>query len=299
MKDFIRCLDCNYIGLIELGGEKCPKCNNINLTWADYNNQEVDCFENKIINMDCVEFMTNCIQDESIDLIIEDRPYGKLPKNKVKWDESYKIEGIFEEYNRILKPNGQIVIWGQMPTLAFVVVEALEKGFEFRFDNIWEKPGGMWNSNFKPITVHEQFIVFKKKGGKVSDSIFNLEDLKTEGEPYDKGIVRRKFTSHNFDTDSVVKNEEGTRYPRSVLKAPSKIYMKKSLRTTHPTQKSSELADWQIKGMSNKDSVIYIPFAGSGTEIESCVRNNRTWVATELNKEYIDKIIMPRIQNIS
>lgn len=299
MKDFIKCIDCGYIGLVEYGSEECPKCGNHNLSWVDYNNQEVDTFENKVINMDCLDFMKNCIEKESIDLIIEDRPYGKLPKNKVKWDESYKIEGIFKEYYRILKPNGQLVIWGQNPTLPFVMIEALENGFEFRFDCVWEKPSGMWNSNSKPITVHEQFVVFRKKGGKVTDCIFNLDDLKTEGEPYDKGLVRRKFTSHNFDTDSVVKNEDGLRYPRSVLKAPSKMYMKKSLRTTHPTQKSNELADWQVKGLSNENSVVYIPFAGSGTEIESCIRNKRTWIATELNKGYIDDIIIPRIDKIS
>lgn len=299
MGDFIKCTNCGYIGVVETGSEECCKCNQEGcLSWVDYNNQEIDIFEDKVINMDCIEFMKNIIKDKSVDLIIEDRPYGKLPVNKVKWDLSYKIEGIFEEYNRILKDNGQIVIWGQQPTLAFVLIEALENGFEYRFETIWEKPNGMWNSNNKPITVHEQFIVLKKKGIKVSDCIFNLEDLKTDGEPYDKGIVKREFTSHNFDTSSRVKNEDGKRYPRSVLKAPSKLYMKKSLRTTHPTQKSHEIADWQVNGLSNKNSLVYIPFAGSGTEIESCIKNNRRWIATELNKEYIDEIIIPRLENI-
>lgn len=250
---------------------------------------------NKVYNSDCIEFMKNNLKDKSIDLIVEDRPYGKLPKNKVKWDTSYKIEGIFKEYKRILKDNGQLIVWGQQPMLSFVLIEALQNDFEFRFEEIWEKPHGMWNSDFKPVTIHEQFVVFKKKNIKVSDCTFNLKDIKTEGEPYSRGVVKRQFNSHNFDTDSEVKNETGERYPRSILKAPSKIYMKKSERTSHPTQKSLLIAEWQIKAMSNEGDLIYIPFAGSGTEIEACLKLKRNWIATELNNQYIEEIIKPRI----
>ena len=51
-----------------------------------------------------------------------------------------------------------------------------------------------------------------------------------------------------------------------------------------------------IKALSNENDIVYIPFAGSGSEIESCIINNRNWIATELNREYIDEIIIPRIE---
>ena len=47
-----------------------------------------------------------------------------------------------------------------------------------------------------------------------------------------------------------------------------------------------------------KADLVYIPFAGSGSEIMSCIINNRNWIATELNREYIDEIILPRINNL-
>ena len=53
-----------------------------------------------------------------------------------------------------------------------------------------------------------------------------------------------------------------------------------------------------IKASSNEGDLVYIPFAGSGSEIESCIKNNRNWIATELNEEYINEIILPRIQNV-
>lgn len=49
---------------------------------------------------------------------------------------------------------------------------------------------------------------------------------------------------------------------------------------------------------SNEGDLVYIPFAGSGSEIESCIKNNRNWIATELNEEYINDVICPRITAI-
>ena len=66
--------------------------------------------------------------------------------------------------------------------------------------------------------------------------------------------------------------------------------------TPHPTQKPLELCNRIIKSCTNENDIVYIPFAGSGSEIESCIINNRNWVATELNGQYIDEIIIPRIE---
>jgi len=240
------------------------------------------------------------LSEKSVDLIIEDKPYGKLPLNKVNWDSSYKIEGIFEQYNRILKNNGQLVIWGQQPMLSFVLIEALENDFVYRFEEIWEKPGAMWNSNYIPMKIHEQFIVFKKKKSNVSNCVFNINDLKTQGNEYvrNRNNDKTKSKNHNIDYQNIITENNGYRFPTSILKAPSKPYMKKELRTEHPTQKSNEISDWIVKGLSNKGNLIYIPFAGSGTEIESCIRYNRSWIATEINDKYINDIIIPRINNM-
>lgn len=64
-------------------------------------------------------------------------------------------------------------------------------------------------------------------------------------------------------------------------------------------QKPIEICDRIIKVASNQNDLVYIPFAGSGSEIESCIKNNRNYIATELNNEYIKNIIMPRLNNIN
>ena len=65
-----------------------------------------------------------------------------------------------------------------------------------------------------------------------------------------------------------------------------------------PCQKPLASAERIIKASSNEGDLVYIPFAGSGSEIMSCIINNRNWIATELNREYIDEIILPRINNL-
>lgn len=255
---------------------------------------------NKVHNLDCLQFMKEKIKDKSIDLIIEDRPYGKLPKNKVAWDTTFEFKGIFDEYYRILKDNGQLVIWGQQPMLSFILIEAINSGFDFRFEVIWEKPGSTWSSNYIPLKVHEQFIVLKKSKTKVSDCTFNLREVMTQGKPYYKDCSNsvEKNSVQNIKRKNMIVQSDGERYPRSVLKAPSKQYMKKNLRTTHPTQKSLDISDWQIKALSNEGDVVYIPFGGSGTEIVSAKSLNRNYIATELNKDYIENIINKRLEDL-
>ena len=64
----------------------------------------------------------------------------------------------------------------------------------------------------------------------------------------------------------------------------------------HPTQKPLSICDRIVKVHSNEKDLVYIPFAGSGSEIESCIRNNRNWIATEISEKYIQEIIIPRIR---
>ncbi len=63
----------------------------------------------------------------------------------------------------------------------------------------------------------------------------------------------------------------------------------------HKTQKPSDITDRIIKSSSNEGQLVYIPFAGSGSEIVSCIKNKRKWIATEINKDYIENIINKRI----
>lgn len=67
----------------------------------------------------------------------------------------------------------------------------------------------------------------------------------------------------------------------------------------HPSEKPVELANRYINIFSNKNDLVYIPFAGSGSEIESCILNDRNYIASEISDEYVNEIIKPRIKEAS
>ena len=69
--------------------------------------------------------------------------------------------------------------------------------------------------------------------------------------------------------------------------------------TKHPTQKPLSISNRIVKVHSEENDLVYIPFAGSGSEIVSCIKNNRNWIATELEEKYINEIIVPRIKGDS
>lgn len=70
------------------------------------------------------------------------------------------------------------------------------------------------------------------------------------------------------------------------------------IRYGHKTQKPMDITERIIKASSSQNDLIYIPFAGSGSEIIGCIKNHRNYIATETSKEYINNIIMPRINSL-
>lgn len=77
----------------------------------------------------------------------------------------------------------------------------------------------------------------------------------------------------------------------------SQVSFNSKEKVDHPTQKPLSICDRIVKASSNKKDLVYIPFAGSGSEIASCIKNNRNYIASEINKEYVDNIIIPRINS--
>ena len=100
--------------------------------------------------------------------------------------------------------------------------------------------------------------------------------------------------------NEILKTFENNRY---VFNLPTGVtdvweFIPDKVRYGHKTQKPQDITDRIINASSNENDLVYIPFAGSGSEIISCIRNNRNYIATELNNDYIEEIIKPRIENL-
>lgn len=245
----------------------------------------------KLYQGDCLELMKQ-ISDKSIDMILCDLPYGVLNKtNKnTKWDCVLSWDKLWEQYERIIKDNGAILLFGQ--NLFFIdLVNSNRK--MFKYDLVWDKQltSGFLNAKKMPLRKHEQIAVFYKKA-----PIYNPQF--TEGKPlHSKGISykNKEIKNNNYgDFRQTEDNRKGStqKYPVSILS-----FMKPHPSTTiHPTQKPVALLEYLIKTYTNECETVLDNCMGSGSTGVACVNTNRNFIGIELDENYFN-IAKERIEN--
>ena len=238
----------------------------------------------KLYNGDCLEVMKS-IQDKSIDAIITDPPYGTTA---CKWDSVIDFDLMWKQLNRIIKPNGAIVLFGSEPFSSYLRMSNIKN---YKYDWIWEKSKA---SNFvlakkQPLKAHEIICIFNSK-------IYNPQ--KKQGKPYNKGREKRKGNLTGFLTkvtnsnNHLIENKTGLRNPRSV----QYFVTAESEGKLHPTQKPIELMEYLIKTYTNEFETVLDFTMGSGTTGVACSNLNRDFIGIELDKEYFE-IAEQRIKN--
>ena len=227
---------------------------------------------NTIYNEDCLEGMKR-IPDKSVDMILCDLPYGTT---RNKWDTVIPLEPLWEQYNRVIKERGAILLTAQTPFDKVLGVSNLEN---LKYEWIWDKKlaTGHLNAKRMPLKRHENILVFYKK-----TPVYNPQF--TKGEPYDKGFALRE--SENWGKQVAVsgKNSSGKRYPTSLI-VKSNANQRGKL---HPTQKPVSLFEYLIKTYTNKGETVLDNCMGSGTTAIACLNTNRNFIGFELDKEYFD-----------
>lgn len=233
---------------------------------------KIEDFKNKIICGDCLEVMKN-IPDKSIDLILCDLPYGTTHN---KWDIVIPLEPLWQQYERIIKDNGAIVLTAVQ---IFASQLIMSRPRLFKYDLIWKKTiaSGQLNVNRQPLRLHEHILVFYKK-----QPTYNQQF--TKGKPY---VINRKVTynggSYN-DQEDTSKINNGFRHPTSILEISNP-----RIKGGHPTQKPIELFKWIIKTYTNNGGIVLDNTIGSGTTAVACLETNRNYIGIELNKKYCKK----------
>jgi len=228
----------------------------------------------KIIQGDCLEVMKD-IEDKSIDMILCDLPYGTTA---CKWDTIIPFEPLWEQYKRIIKDNGAIVLTASQPFTSALVMSNIKM---FKYEWVWEKSKatGYLNSKIMPMIAHENILVFGE--GKL---IYNPQ--KISGTPYNKGKAHRPTDVYGSQTKTLVKNDDGTRYPRTVQYF---ITAEREGRF-HPTQKPVALFEYLIKTYTNEGDLVLDNAAGSGTTGVACKNLNRNYILIEKEPEYVEII---------
>ena len=217
---------------------------------------------------DCLELMKD-IPDESIDMILCDLPYGTT---RNKWDSVIPLDKLWLQYRRIVKNNGAIVLFSQMPFTAELVKSNIDM---FRYEWIWEKDNGtgFLNANKMPLKIHENIEIFYKK-----TPVYNPQ-MRTGFKPY-KTFTGRKTTNYG-DFDRVETKSNGERYPIDIIK-----FKKDS--GLHPTQKPVALLEYLIKTYTNEGDIVLDNCMGSGSTGVACVNTNRNFIGIELDEKYFN-----------
>jgi len=235
---------------------------------------------NKIYFEDCLEGMKK-IDDNSIDMIICDLPYGTTA---CKWDTIIPFNFLWEQYERIIKDNCTIVLTASQPFTSALVMSNPKL---FKYEWIWQKAVG---SNFavlkyQPMKEHESILVFSK-------NTHNYYPIMQERNGSGSERIKHKYnetTSVTGEANGSLKNSAKNKY--SELRNPSSIQYfnnREDCRGLHPTQKPVALFEYLIKTYTNENNLVLDNCMGSGTTAIACINTNRNYIGFENNKEYFD-----------
>lgn len=232
---------------------------------------------NKTYFGDCLEVM-HLIDDASIDMILCDLPYGTTC---AKWDSIIPLDKLWAHYERIIKPNGAIVLTAQTP---FDKVLGYSNLKLLKYEWIWEKTQatGFYNAKKMPMKAHENILVFYKK-----PPTYNPQ--KTTGHKPINSYTKYKETQDRTElygksTKEITGGGETDRYPRSVITYASdkqKDYL-------HSTQKPLALMEYLINTYTNEGDLVLDNTSGSGTTGLAAKNLKRNYIMIENDKDIFD-----------
>ena len=221
-----------------------------------------------IINGDCLVELKK-LEDNSIDSIITDPPYGTTA---CKWDSVIPFDKMWEQLNRIVKPNGAIVLFGSEPFSSALRMSNIKN---YKYDWVWDKRkgGNIMCLKYQPYKVHEIISIFNQS----KDSYFPImeEQKKRTGKTYSKGEANGIPNYGDLRTYT-------KKYPKSILEISNANQKNK----VHPTQKPVTLMEYLIKTYTNENETVLDFTMGSGTTGVACKNTNRKFIGIELDEEY-------------
>ena len=240
--------------------------------------------EVELIQGDCLEAMKS-LPDKSVDMILCDLPYGTTA---CTWDTIIPFKPLWEEYNRIIKDNRAICLFGSEPFASHLRISNIAN---YKYDWIWNKKlaGNGILAKKQPLKIHEVVMVFNSK-------YYHTQMV--------KGKERKKMTGGMRARDCEVLRGSKTLqkeyvndlyYPTSIQDFSIASMRKNRL---HPTQKPVALLEYLIRTYTDEGETVLDNCMGSGSTGVACINTNRNFIGIELDETYF-KIASERIHNQS
>ena len=230
---------------------------------------KIDDFINNVFEGDCLEIMKQ-LPDKSIDMVLCDLPYGTTQN---KWDSVIPLGELWQQYRRIVKDDGAIVLTSQGMFTAELMVSNPKM---FRYKWIWEKSKStnFLNAKKQPLRKHEDVCVFYRR-----QPVYHPQMI--DGEPYDKGIRKNQMSGSYGDFQPVHVHSDGKRYPTDI------IYFKTAEsegKVFHPTQKPVELGRYFVRTYTNPGDIVLDNTSGSGSFLVAALLEGRNFIGIEKNE---------------
>lgn len=225
------------------------------------------------------------IADSSVDLILCDLPYGVLNKSNpsAKWDSVIPFDKLWAHYERVIKPNGAIVLFAQGMFTARLMMSNSKL---WKYNLVWKKGDGVTgflNANRMPMRNHEDICVFYKKLPTYNPQFTKGETnharggagngYKATGNAQNSCYGGFKNTPTTFTRD---------KYPKSV------ISFEKCRRQCHPTEKPVDLLRYLIRTYTDEGDLVLDNTCGSGSTCVAAVLEDRQYIGIEKEQKYYD-----------
>ena len=236
---------------------------------------------------DCLAVMPS-IPDSSIDLILCDLPYGTSVVHK--WNKALPLEKLWEEYERIIKPNGVICLFGTQPFTSQLICSNIKL---FRYLWLWKKetPTGFLNANYKPLNAIEEIAVFSKaKVGSLSKNPipYHPPTLKAVDKVKTNKVGNTWRSTMGYKSENNQLNS-GTEYVQKFTNYPTTILeYAREKEQIHPTQKPTDLLEFLIETYTNENDVVLDNCMGSGSTGVACINTNRRFIGIEKERYFYE-----------
>jgi site-specific DNA-methyltransferase (adenine-specific) len=216
------------------------------------------------------------IPDGSVDMILADLPYGTTA---CKWDTIIPFEPLWEQYERVIKDNGAIVLTASQPFTSALVMSNTKL---FRYELVWDKVSTSSGALAKkqPLKSHENILLFYKK-----QPVYNPQ--MTAGKQWKRGGRGRETPQYYGVKKKLGKPKSdmtNLKYPKSILV----ISNANRLNRIHPTQKPVALFEYLIKTYTNEGDVVLDNVIGSGTTAIACINTGRNFIGIEKEQKYVE-----------
>jgi site-specific DNA-methyltransferase (adenine-specific) len=227
------------------------------------------------VKADCFDVFP-FIKDKSIDAIICDLPYGTTA---CKWDSILSLADLWAEYERIIKDNGAIILFGSQPFTSTLINSNTKL---FKYELIWDKVSTSSGVMAKkqPMKCHENILIFYKKQPTYNPQMY-------KGKQWSRGGKNRNTPQIYGDIKSIGKPKNDTtdmKYPKSIITFSNANRNNR----IHPTEKQIDLMEWIVKTYTNEGDMVLDNTMGSGTTNLACIKLNRKSIGIEKEKQYYD-----------